>query len=203
MTAVAERVQLVIDGDPEEVVPYQGYSAVKREGLGGGYVDLQFAESSLLRDLGEGLIERIPRYSPLGKFKLLYLWGSNLGKLGGEPRVWRLKRMDAFSAWALGHPILNPRYADLCLLVNSQVASRGQMTLWQVQAAVNEALECAPVRDGQIQIRPRTTTVQDYIIRRYGAWEPNLRAIAEALAAAEAEQLPLFFDGDEDEDEGE
>jgi hypothetical protein len=109
--------------------------------------------------------------------------------------------MDALTAWALGHPILNPRYADLCLMVNSQVATRGQMTLWQVQAAVHEALECARVRDGRIRILPRTTTAQDYIIRRYGAWEPNLRAIAEALAAAEAEQLPLFFDGDEDEDE--
>ena len=121
------------------------------------------------------------------------------GNLGGEPRIVQLKKVDPLTFWALNRdPLRPPRTPDVLVPLNSYAAMIARMTTWQVQAAIHSALESITLRDGTVRLAsPDSGLVRNFILRRYGAWTPDLQMIGAALRKAEAEQLPLF-----DEDEG-
>ena len=163
-------------------------------------VALPFAEGPELAQIGAELVERQrPEFAKWG-IRLGYLWGENLGKENGEPKLWKARKADAWTTYAFGRDPRRPELFDAFFVLNSRVASYSQFTGWQAQAAIQEFLRCCEVRDGILSIKPRTVFVQTYVIRRYGNWEPDLRVLEEALHLAEGEQLPLWEDEDEGDD---
>jgi hypothetical protein len=89
-------------GDPDDVWPpvtyYGGIDLGKRT------IAMPFGEDRDLAELGAALCELDRLLSPIVTWELrvAYLWGEDLGKVGGEPRLWRLKEADAMTIWALG-----------------------------------------------------------------------------------------------------
>jgi hypothetical protein len=198
VAARQRRAWLVIDANPAARMPLPEFKQIWRPDDFPLY--LSMGESGVLAEIGNGLIARINRrYAPLEKLNIAYLWAADLGKEAGLPRLWRLKKADAFSRWALGH-VRDARLVDLFLFLNSTVALRSAFTFWQAQGAIHTALDCVKVRDGQVQIAPQSALTRDYIIARYGAWTPDLEAIGKAIAASEGEQLPLWEETEDDEE---
>ncbi len=197
----AREAGLVWDADPDQPIALPRYEPVGE--INGFPVYLPFTESRELARIGEGLIDRFPnRHGAFvtQKITIRYLWAGDLGKLNGEPRLWRLRKSDNWTDWALGSG-RPPRVAHLFLLLNSRVANYAKLTNWQAQAAIHEALECVRVRDGKLQINPLLVMTQAYIIRRYGNWHPDMRTIAKAMRLAETDQLPLWEDDEDGDDE--
>lgn len=194
------RKYLVLGTDPDAPIRLPEYGRVERPG---GIPDyLRRAEATLLADIIDGLIERTGRYAPLADLQIACLWASDLGTVEGEPRLYRWKKPDDLTRWALGTGRPQRAY-DLILEADGTVAARGQMTAWQAQALAHTAIDRVRVRSGRrIQVVPESALVQHFITARYGQWNAALMGIARALALAEREQLPLWDEADEDEGEG-
>lgn len=187
------RRDMALSVDPDAPIPLPIYKQIERAG-GNGIPDyLERHESERLKDIGDGLIERIEGYAKLAEFRIGYLWATSLGSANGEAKLWKLEKPTALVAWALGSPV-KPRGFDLFLSLNSEVAMRAQVTHWQAQAMIHTALECVKVRNGRISIEPAGTRVQTFITARYGPWNDSLIAIGKALAIAEQGRLPLWGD---------
>lgn len=189
------------DGDPDArwEVPY-GFGSVP---LGKRTVYLAFGESGALADLAAALVERDSRLSPIAAWEthLVYRWGEDLGKEGSGLRLWRLKKPNPDAVWALGQ-CRPPRATDLLLDLNARVARHAEFTGWQVQAALHEALGCIKLRPGGVfSVEPLSDYWQEFILRRYGVWRPSLRALQAVMAAAEREQLPLWEEDEDGDDE--
>ena len=187
-------------GDPDEV-----FKRTRRRGVikrSNDPLDLEYVECPQLTRLADLIIEHSgERYGTLDRIEVLYLWTERTGKIGGDPRIVQLKKPDPLTLWALNQDLEAPRTPDVLVLLNSYVAMLAQMTNWQVQAAVHTALECITWREGKPHLLPpESGLVRNFILRRYGAWTPDLQAIGAALRKAETEQLPLF--GDEGEGDG-
>lgn len=187
-------------GDPDARwdVPL-GFGSVP---LGKRTVYLPFGESTKLADFGAALIERDSRLASLTAWetRLVYRWGEDLGKEGGGLRLWRLKKPSPDLTWALGQ-CRPPRACDLTLDLNSRVARHAEFTGWQVQAALHEALGCVKLRPGGLlSVEPLSDYWRDFILRRYGVWRPSLRALQEVMRLAEEEQLSLWEDEGDDDD---
>lgn len=187
-------------GDPDTRI----YAPMVGKGidLGKRKVYLSFVEDPYLTSIGEALLVRDTKIASFDAWSLnlAFRWGENLGKLGGEPRLWRLKKPSDDVVWALGQSD-EPRVIDLFVDVNSRVARYAEFIGWQVQAALHEALGCAKVRDGRVAIEPLSPFWQEHIMRRYGPrWRPDLAHLLEMMRLAEGEQLPLWEDEAEDED---
>lgn len=194
------RKYLVLGTDPDAPILMPEYGRVERPG---GIPDyLRRAESALLSDIIDGLIERTGRYAPLADLQIACLWASDLGTVEGEPRLYRWKKPDDLTRWALGTGRPQRAY-DLILEADGTVAARGQMTLWQAQALAHTAIDRVRVRSGRrIQVVPESALIQHFITARYGQWNAALMGIARALALAEREQLPLWDEAGEEEGEG-
>ena len=193
------RRYLAVGVDRDGLLLFPEYPRVEKPG--GLWETLARVEAPILADIAGGLVERTGRYARLAELRVAYLWAADLGSREGEPRLWRWKKPDALTAWALGTG-RTPRAYDLILEADATVATRAQMTLWQAQALVHTALECVTVRAGQrIQVVPESGRVQQFITARYGQWNATLMGIARALAIAEAGQLPLWDDERQEESE--
>ena len=199
MTATLTRRETILDVDPDGPFPVPRAPILAL--VDGFPVYSPFVESDLLAEIGAGLIDRNPRrYEMLAKLPIAYLFAPGLGKLNGAPRLWRLRRADDWTKWALGQ-LTPPRFVDLFVCLNSHIVRVVPLTHWQVQATVHTALSCVRVRDGQPQVLPCGVGTEAYIIRRYGPdWRPDLAILQEAMKAAQEEQLPLWEE-EEDEDE--
>lgn len=195
-TPTSRRDWLILPADPDAPALLPDYPLVPTED--GLPRSLPFVEAARLQLVGDALIARC--YPALKQLRMAYLWSPDLGKVSGEPRLWRLRKADDWTRWALERGS-QPRLVDLFVLLNSTVATYAQLTNWQVQAALHEALACVVVRDRMPQIQPRSLTVQTYIIRRYGAWDEAVKVVLAAAAAANTAQLPLWSDAEEDDEE--
>ena len=83
--------------------------------------------------------------------------------------------------------------------MNSRVVRYAEFTNWQFQATLHTALGHTCVRQGRLSIEPPSLAWQRYLLRRYGLWEPDMKALQKVMALAEADQLPLWEDEDGDE----
>lgn len=188
--AAYRRRYLAVGVDPDAPLLLPEYPRVEKPG--GLWETLARVKAPILEDIAGGLIERTGRYARLAELRIAYLWAADLGSRDGEPRLWRWKRPDPLTAWALGTG-RTPRAYDLILEADATVATRAQMTLWQAQALTHTALECVTVRAGnRIQVVPESSRVQVFITARYGQWNGTLMGIARALAVAETYQQPLW-----------
>lgn len=188
--AAFRRRYLAVGVDPDAPLLFPEYPRVERPG--GLWETLARVKAPILEDIANGLIERTGTYARKADLRIAYLWAASLGSEKGEPRLWRWKKPDPLTAWALGTG-REPRAYDLILEADAAVATRAQMTLWQAQALVHTALECVTARaGGRIQITPETGAVQVFITARYGQWNHTLMGIARALAVAETYQQPLW-----------
>jgi len=186
------------DPDTRHYSPY-GYGSFE---IGKRQIYLPFGESPTLAGLGEALIAKDERLAAITTWEvgIAYRWGEDLGKDGGEPRLWRLKKASPDLVWALGQGE-EPRVVDLLLDVNGRIARYAEFTNWQVQATLHEALLHVKVRDGRAAIEPLSSFVREYIMRRYGArWRPDLAHLLDAMRLAETDQLPLWKDEDGDDE---
>jgi hypothetical protein len=166
-------------------------------------VAMPFGESRDLAELGAALIDRDKMLQAIDtwEIRVAYLRGEELGKVAGEPRHWRLKRSDPLSTTLLGM-CSPPRVVDVFLFLNARICSYAELTRWQVQAALHEALGCLKVRHGALSVEPLSGFWQAHIMRRYGPrWRPDLAALAEVMRQAEQSQLPLWPDDEADDDE--
>lgn len=188
-------------GDPDDLWPpvtyYGGVQTGKRT------VVMPFGEDRHLAELGAALCDRDRMLQAIDtwEIRVAYLWGEDLGKVAGEPRLWRLKKADPLSTTLLGM-CSPPRVVDVFLFLNSRVVSYAELTRWQVQAALHEALGCVKVKDGRATVEALSGFWQSHIIRRYGArWRPDLAQLAEVMRLAESNQIPLWPEEDEGEEE--
>lgn len=188
--AAYRRRFLAVGVDPDAPLLLPEYPRVEKPG--GLWETLARVKAPILEDIANGLIERTGRYARLAELRIAYLWAADLGSREGEPRLWRWKRPDPLTAWALGTG-RNPRAYDLILEADATVATRAQMTLWQAQALTHTALECVSVfPGGRIKLAPESSRVQTFIAARYGQWHDGLMAVARALAVADTYQQPLW-----------
>lgn len=188
--AAYRRRYLAVGVDPDAPLLLPEYPRVEKPG--GLWETLARVKAPILEDIANGLIERTGRYARLAELRIAYLWAADLGSREGEPRLWRWKKPDPLTAWALGTG-RNPRAYDLILEADATVATRAQMTLWQAQALVHTAIECVSVfPGGRIKLAPESGRVQVFITARYGQWNGTLMSIARALAVAETYQQPLW-----------
>lgn len=193
---VYRRRYLAVGTDPDAPLIIPEYPRVEKPG--GLWETLERVRAPILADIAGGLVERTGRYARLAELRVAYLWAADLGSQQGEPRLWRWRKPDALTAWALG-TARNPRGYDLILEADATVATRAQMTLWQAQALVHTALECVAVfPGGRIKLAPESGRVQSYIAARYGQWHAGLMAVARALAMADTYQVPLWDEGAEE-----
>lgn len=197
---------LVWDADPDERVYPPDYETLYLGEPGTitrRSVDLPFAESPFLARVGAALIARDERnLANLDRWgiRIAYLWADDLGKEGGEPRLWRIKKAGNDLVWALGQA-RERRVVDLLVFVNARIARFAEFTNWQIQAALHTALGHARVRQGKLAVEPPSAVWQRHLIRRYGRWTPDMRALAEVLRLAEADQLALWDDDRDQESE--
>ena len=190
-------------GDPDEVFKRSHPRSVRNRS--NDAVHLDYVECPLVTRLADLIVEHSgERYGILDRIEVMYLWTKRTGKIGGAPRIVQLKKPDPLFLFGLNQCLETPRTPDVLVLLNSYVAMLAQMTNWQVQAAVHTALESITWREGKPHLLPpERGMVRNFILRRYGAWTPDLQAIGAALQKAGTEQLALFADeeGADDGDE--
>lgn len=196
---------IVWDADPDARVYPPGYDLINIGEQGTityRTIPLPYVESSLLATVGAALIERDAKLGSLHRwgFRIAYLFAEDFGKEQGAPRLWKLKKASPDTTWALGQS-RERRVVDLFLFVNSRIARYAEFTNWQLQATLHTALGHARVRQGGLSVEPPSPVWQRYLLRRYGLWEPDMKALQEVMALAEADQLPLWEDEEDDGDE--
>jgi hypothetical protein len=185
-------------GDPDDLWPpvkyYGGVQTGKRT------VVMPFGESRDLADLGAALIDRdrMLRAIDTWEIRVAYLWGDDLGKVAGEPRLWRLKKADPLNTTLLGM-CSPPRVVDVFCFVNARICSYAELTRWQMQAALHESLGCVRVRHGAVSVESLSGFWQAHVMRRYGIWRPDIKALQEVMRQAEEGQLALWDDEGDDE----
>ncbi len=211
MTATAQQAEPTFQppvrdallGDPDAVVKIYFPASLKRRNE--RMTQLDFQESATLTELADGLIERTgDRYAALDTIEIMFLWAEDLGKVAGDGRFIRVRKVTPLTLWALNANKLVPRAPDVLVMLNGYMARLAQLTNWQAQAAIHTALECISVRNGAVKLSdPENSLIRNYIIRRYGAWNFTLQTIAAAMLKAQTEQLSLFGDEEEGDDENE
>lgn len=195
-------VRECVFGHPDTVlkIPHPD-SGIKADG---DSVPYRFVRDEQLAAIADGLMERMgSRYAALDKIQIVYVWANDLGKDKGDLRFMRIKKADEFMVWYANDGQVRGRFPAVFVLLNRVVARMAQLTNWQVQAAVHTALESITWREGKPHLLPpESGMVSNFILRRYGAWNESLQQTYKAVHAASTNQMSLFGDDEDDDEEG-